>query len=290
MSKKLISLVLTAILAFGIFSAAEAAAQVSDVCTRVTASGTEGPLPPDTSADVKVAVASNFVDPAIDIAKEFVLIPAHASQSVLICENASGDLVNEIINRGNPYGYSIFFAANQEFAEQVAEAFSLTAFPYVAGIPVLYSVKLTVAEMYNSTTNKIDLDNVESLAEANPDTAPYGAAAVQIETSFLNQLAQLEPITTIYSNITLAFQAVQGEQMDAGFVAKSQICKFIPGAAFVEFPTTYDIPQYGSLIKLGGTTILPLAEDFKDFVLSPTIQTRLVNMWCYRAASTVKAK
>ncbi|MDR1577406.1 MAG: substrate-binding domain-containing protein [Deltaproteobacteria bacterium] len=281
--------VLTLTLLLTLFSSVGYAAL--DACSLVTSSGVTPNVPPSTAATLKMGVASNFYSPAIDVSQQFILEPTHTSDTVLVCHNASGALEEEI-TQGNTYNYSLFFSANLYFAEEVSESVygGGSPFLYTRGIPVLFSTNLSVADMYNSSTNKIIIGpgHVQSFAYANPLTAPYGEATVNILQEFLDQYDPIMNIATEYDNIGLTYDAILSGTKDAGIVSKAQICPHLSTANFVEFPSDYDVFQYGVLVKVGGT-VPTIASDYKDFVLTKTIQDRLVTNWCYRDTSGAKS-
>ncbi|MDR1085181.1 MAG: hypothetical protein LBP22_10085 [Deltaproteobacteria bacterium] len=253
-------------------------------CTIVSYSSQSSGLPPTTEASLKIAVATNFYEHGVDVVTQFLKDPVYSTATILVCHGSNSSFIQLLLSQGNIYNYSLFLSSDQDVADIVANAFALNAFHYASVINVLYSHKLSVPQMYNTSESKIILGtgNVETFAVTDPDVTSNSAATVRIENDFLDQKAELDSISIFYPSIKETYDSVYNEIKDAGFVEKNQICTILPSAAYVQFPANFDLPLYGTLVKID-TEIIPLANTLKDYLLSPAVQTRLVNS-CYRAA------
>jgi molybdate transport system substrate-binding protein len=254
-------------------------------------------VPPDATDPVTltIAVASNFFDPAQGVAQRYIN-DVDPDAVINVCSNASGILVREI-NGGNPAEYTLFLAANATFPDDITVPTSGGSFPYVKGIPVLWSNSITEAAMLQSAAVpggfQINPANVTSLVIANPADAPYGAAAQTILTA-INQW-YVSPATPpwrqdVEANVDLAYQDILNVTDVAGFVSKAQICPNLPlppTTGYHDFGSTYYFNQNGILINPGGgASADPVAQAYKDFLLQTDTQDYLITDWCY--ASTIR--
>ena len=121
---------------------------------------------------VNVAVAANFTDAANEIAAAFADATEH---DAVLSFGATGQFYAQI-TQGAPF--QVFLAADDERpALAVREGYAVdgTVFTYAIGQLVLYSAE--AGKVMGPETLKAD--NFQQIAIANPETAPYGAAAVQ---------------------------------------------------------------------------------------------------------------
>jgi molybdenum ABC transporter molybdate-binding protein len=271
---------LTALLSLGVYAA-------PDECADVSATGTVG------TPDSNISVASNLFRPAIALTREF-LQDNNYTNTIRVCHNASGTLVDEIVNHGNPSGYSLFLAADVEFAEDVnnSSVGGNGVFDYINGIPVLWSTTLTADQMYDSSVPEILFgdDNVSSLAVANTKNAPYGYTAIAIMEELGQFPTPAEQYIIYYDNVSLTYEAVLNGTDVAGFVSKAQICTSINPSDephYVEFLNNI-IPQAGTLINTTDGAADALASYFVTYLLGSKAQGILVDNWCY-APLTIKS-
>ena len=160
-----------------------------------------------------VASASNFSAAARDIAEQFTLNTGHA---VRIITASTGKLYAQITN-GAPF--DVLLAADAErpaLLEKSGAAVSGTRFTYALGELILWSRQL------DDCRGALDkLENLR-LAIANPDTAPYGAAAK----AFLLKAGLWEsvrPRLVIGENISQTLHFVASGNAALGFIARSQL-------------------------------------------------------------------
>lgn len=168
------------------------------------------------AAPVTIAVASNFVPAARELVAKFATDTGH---EVRISAGSTGKLYAQIVN-GAPY--DIFLAADkQRPALLEAEGFGVsnTRMTYAVGSLVLWSVNPDFDAV--SCRDYLEKPGRHHIAIANPDTAPYGAAAREylLETGLWEQVqAQL----VFGENIAQTLQFVATGNASLGFIAKSQ--------------------------------------------------------------------
>lgn len=168
--------------------------------------------------EVQVAVAANFTAPMRAIAEQFARDTGH--QAVLSF-GATGKLYAQISN-GAPF--EVFLAADAETParlENEALAVRGSRFTYAIGKLVLWSAQ----EAYVDAAGEIlKSDDFRHLAIANPQTAPYGAAAIEALKK-LGLMERLAPRFVQGENIAQAYQFVATGNAELGFVALAQVFK-----------------------------------------------------------------
>jgi len=247
-------------------SASAAWGQAATVCN----------IPADPAPTITIAVASNFYEPAQALASSFTAAGAPgAGKVVRVCHNSTKLLVNEIKAGGAPY--SLLLAANTAGPAEVKDAgkASELPFPYAYGVPVLWSASLSKDQLLSG--DKINKENVTSLAIGNPSLAPYGAAAELILTD-MQQWETPGGWISQYDNIALTKIAIQTGAQVAGFISKTQICPADTGGAYEEF-TSYALQQDG--VQIAGVDSTTTTVDFKTYLLSADVQNRLISEFCY---------
>ena len=280
-----------------LFAAAGAYAQFPASCPPNAPELSSSDVPPGgTGLNTKtIAVASNFFGPSQTMITNY--LGTVTSTTVTICEGATGDIVTYINN--NPGVIDAFFAADGAAAQFNSTLIdcedpleftpSRCAFAYAQGIPVFFgwvpgsgktntiadiSILLTQSGnpgfgsgVYFDSISDNSLSGfsfntaANDVAIANPATAPYGDAAVNI-LSFID--AGNTAIWDIQPNVTQTFNAVGGGSDYSGFVAKSQVCSMLdthqqaPLAdtiAYVEFPDSGPTQQTIQLTSNGASII-----------------------------------
>lgn len=168
------------------------------------------------AAEIKLAVASNFVQPAKDIVAEFEKDSGH---TVSMTPGATGKFYAQIVN-GAPF--DILLAADDETParlEKEARAVTGTRFTYATGRLVLWSPK---ADFVDDVGQLLKSGKFTYLAISNPKVAPYGLAAVQTMQR-MGVLSALEPKVVQGENIAQTYQFVVTGNAQLGFVALSQV-------------------------------------------------------------------
>jgi molybdate transport system substrate-binding protein len=169
---------------------------------------------PTRAETVSVAVAANFTAVAEQLAPMF---KAETGHEAIYSFGATGQLYTQI-SQGAPF--EVLLAADDERpALAVTEGLAVegTAFTYAIGGLALYSTSL-------------DLDDGEAvlrsgafdkLAIADPETAPYGRAALEILAA-LDLTEVVTPKLVTGENISQTLQFVESGNAELGFVAASQ--------------------------------------------------------------------
>jgi molybdate transport system substrate-binding protein len=200
------------------------------------------------AAEAQVAVAANFAEPIKAVAAVLEKTTGH---TLRISIGASGAFYTQIRN-GAPF--DVFLSADNERPEMLEKdglAQPGTRFTYAIGKLVLWSAKAGRVDDKGAVLKAADLGKV---AYANPRTAPYGAAAVQV----LDKLGRKDAITPKLvqgESIGQTFNFVKTGNADVGFVALSQVLsggQLKEGSMWVIPQANYDpILQDAVLLKRG---------------------------------------
>lgn len=165
------------------------------------------------SADVSVAVASNFMATAKQLAKDFEAMSGH---SVRITTGSSGKLFAQIQHSAP---YDVFLSADQDKPAKLIQlgfAAPGSQQTYAAGRLVLASRSHSSEPLSLSLlTNQ----SIKTLSVANPKLAPYGLAAQQA----LAELTDFPPRLIKGENISQAYQFLVAGSVDYALVALSQV-------------------------------------------------------------------
>ena len=178
--------------------------------------------------NVQVAVAANFAGALELISKAFEKETGH---KVLITSGATGKFYAQI-KAGAPF--ELFLSADSSTPQKLEEeGFTVpgSRFTYAIGRLVLWSSKPNFVDREGKI---LKVGNFEHLSIANPKTAPYGAAAIEIlEKKGLESRLQAKLVQG--ENIAQAHQFVVTGNAQLGFVALSQVYKngqLISGSAW----------------------------------------------------------
>ncbi len=168
------------------------------------------------AAELRIAVASNFIPTMQMLVKEF---EASSEHRITMITGSTGKHYAQIKN-GAPF--DMFFSADSEriaLLEQEGLLVSGTRFTYAQGKLVLWSPQ---PDLVDSEGQVLADKRFRHLAIANPQHAPYGVAAMQV----LQQAGlwqELQQNIVRGENINQAFQFVQSGNAELGFVALSQL-------------------------------------------------------------------
>jgi len=213
---------------------------------------------------VLVAVASNFSATAKELIKEFQSVSENELQ---ISSASTGKLFAQIEN-GAPF--DVLLAADAVRPERLAShglGVPDSRFTYAIGRLVLWSRDPKLGE--SACRQRLESLGSDRLAIANPDTAPYGAAARQM----LKQLGlwdRVRPRLVVGENITQTLQFVATGNASLGFVALSQISnENLPAAScsWVVAPTLHDAIEQQAIL-LNRATHNTGAREFLQFLRS----------------------
>jgi molybdate transport system substrate-binding protein len=212
--------------------------------------------------EIRIAVASNFIDAARQLASGFETESGH---HVVLISGATGKLYAQIRN-GAPF--DAFFAADVErprLLEQESRIVAGSRFTYAIGKLILWSPR---ADLVDPQGQVLHSDHFRFLAVANPLLAPYGRAARQV-LEHLGLQDTLRRRMVRGENIGQTFQFVKSGNAQLGFVATSQIHRDGNGGSSWKPPRTlYDpIEQQAVLLREN-----PATQDFLDYVRSSKAQ------------------
>ena len=168
------------------------------------------------AAQAQIAVAANFAAPIKALADRLTQTTGHTLRITL---GATGKLYAQIKN-GAPF--DAFLAANTEVPERLENEGLLvqgSRFTYATGKLVLWSSRPDRVDPGGLVLKRSDLGKV---AYANPKTAPYGAAALQVMDA-MGLSTTLAPRLVMGESIGQTYTFVFSGNADVGFVALSQV-------------------------------------------------------------------
>ncbi|MDE2371379.1 MAG: molybdate ABC transporter substrate-binding protein [Burkholderiales bacterium] len=176
------------------------------------------------AGEVQIAVAANFARPMAQIAEGFTAATGH---QVRISTGATGTLYSQIV-AGAPF--DILLAADQATPRKlVGQGLGVagSTFTYAIGKLVLYSAKPGFVDDQGAV---LAGGGFGHLAIANPQVAPYGAAALEVLRA-RGLLDKLSPKIVTAESIGQAYQFTASGNAELGFVALSQL--LVPGSKLV---------------------------------------------------------
>jgi molybdate transport system substrate-binding protein len=221
-------------------------------------------LSPSVFADtLQVAVAANFAGPMEAIASVFEKDTGHKAA---ISTGATGKFYAQIQN-GAPFEV-LLSADDATPAKLEAEKLAVpgTRFTYAIGKLVLWSAKPVFVDNEGKILGQ---GNFAHLALANPKTAPYGAAAVEV-LNHLGLFKSLEPKLVQGENIAQTHQFVNTGNAELGFVALSQVQKDgqLTGGSAWRIPAKLYSPLRQDAVVLANGKGKPAAEALLAFLKS----------------------
>ena len=215
---------------------------------------------------VTVAVASNFTTTLHDLAARF---EADSGQSVRISSASTGVLYAQITN-GAPF--DVLLAADAErprLLEASGHGVAGSRFTYAIGSLVLWSRDPALT----GVNCRAQLENLgqQRLAIANPDTAPYGAAARDTLMG-LDLWDRVQPQLVVGRNIAQSLQFVASGNASLGFIAGNQTLDQRLPRATCSWPVPAElhraIEQQAILLQRGAEN--PVASNFLSFLRNAT--------------------
>jgi molybdate transport system substrate-binding protein len=216
------------------------------------------------AGEVSVAVAANFAAPMARLGAAFAAATGH---TLKVSAGATGKFHSQIV-AGAPF--EVLIAADAETPKRLVgsgHAVPGSPFTYAIGRLVLWSPQPGLVDDQGAV---LASGRFRHLAIANPKTAPYGAAALEVlKARGLTQALTGRLVTA--ASIGQAFQFVSTGNAELGFVALSQVA--VPGPPVVGsqwlVPSTLhgEIRQDAVLLKAGEKN--PAAHALLDFLKSP---------------------
>ncbi|MDB5432505.1 MAG: molybdenum transporter, periplasmic molybdate-binding protein [Caulobacter sp.] len=213
------------------------------------------------AADVQVAVAANFAEPAKAIAAAF---KARTGNTAVLSFGSSGQFYGQIVH-GAPF--EVFLSADEErpkAAERDGFGVPGTRFTYAVGRLVLYSKTPGLVDARGAVLRGVKFDK---LAIADPSAAPYGVAAVETLRR-LGVYDAVRPRIVQGTSITQAYQFVDSGAAQLGFVALSQVIN-VPGGSRWLVPVGDHSPIVQQAILLFPGDKDPAARAFLAFLKTP---------------------
>ena len=213
------------------------------------------------AAEIRVAVATNFSETMRALVALFEQSSEH---TVLISAGSTGNHYAQIRN-GAPF--EAFFSADVErpmLLEQEGIAVANSRFRYAVGRLVLWSPR---ADFVDADGRVLETGAFRFLAIANPELAPYGAAAREVLMA-RNLWSSLQPKLVQGQDIGQAYSFVYTGNAELGFVAYSQLKKpadAIAGSYWM-VPENLHRPIAQEAVLLRD---VPAAREFVEFVKSP---------------------
>ena len=226
---------------------------------------------------------------ASDLQKAFPILAArfqldHNIKAIATFK-ASGQLTQQL-EQGAPF--DLFLAANRRFVEELAAKKIIdpaSVRPYARG-----SLVLVVNETSGVTIQGIDdlvRPEVKKIAIANPDSAPYGAAAKQaLQKAGLWD--KLQPKIVRGESVGQAFQYVESGNAEVGFVGRALLG--VKGIKAQEVDPAFYTPLVQVLGVVSASRRRSDASKFADFLLSDVGQGILADFGFSSPETSSKSK
>lgn len=235
---------------------------------------------PGSAAEVKVAVAANFTDAAKEIG---ALFEKATGDKVVFSFGATGQLYTQITQEAP---FEVFLAADQQRPKKaVTDGYAVpgSLFTYATGKVVLFSKDKDLVKGEET----LKAGKFDKIAIANPKTAPYGTAAVEVMQK-LGVYDALAPKIVQGNNIAQTYQFVDTGSAEVGFVALSQVINKDEGSRWIVPEKLYaTIAQDAVLLKRGADN--EAAKAFVTFLKGP--EARAVKLkYGYGVGAEVAAK
>lgn len=211
------------------------------------------------AAEVSAAVASNFTKPAEAIARAFT---DKTGDTVALSFGATGALYTQV-TQGAPF--DVFLAADTQRPQQALSdglAVEGTVFTYAVGNVVLYAPLIDVSD----GAAVLAAGGFQHIAIANPRTAPYGTAALEV-IGKLGLAEALAPKLVTGESISQTLQFVESGNAELGFVALSQVIDK-PATQVWRVPSDDHAPILQDAVLLRHGESNPAAAAFLGFLQS----------------------
>jgi molybdate transport system substrate-binding protein len=210
--------------------------------------------------DTNVAVAANFTEPAKEIAQVFESKTGHRA---ILSFGATGQFYTQIIEAAP---FQVLLSADQSTPKKLVDdglAVANSLFTYAVGKIVLFSSNTTLVTGEQTLREA----KFNTIAIADPATAPYGTAAVEAMKALGVYDALISKIVQ-GSNIAQTFQFVETGNAELGFVALSQVVAKQGGSRWIVPANLYSaIRQDAVLLRNGADSVA--AKAFLAFMKGP---------------------
>ena len=213
------------------------------------------------SSEILVAAAANLTDAFQELGKRFT---DRTGIRVVLSFGGTADLAKQIEN-GAPF--DVFAAADSVHVQALEQKGLITPGTrslYARGSLVLW---LPVGSTINvERLEDLDRKEIERIAIAKPDIAPYGQAAVETLRA-LKLWDQVEPKVVYGMNVSQVKQFVSSGNAEAGFLPRALVK---PGEGkFIEVREELHQPIDQALGVIKASEKQEAARRFADFVLGP---------------------
>jgi molybdate transport system substrate-binding protein len=213
---------------------------------------------------VSVAVAANVQFAMQQLKTQF---EKESGIEVDVSIGSSGKFTTQI-EQGAPF--DVFVSADVSYPTTLyKEGLADTPKVYANGLLVLWTAR---TDLKPATDCKLLLtDDVKKIAIANPKTAPYGVAAVEV-LKYYNLYDQVQPKLVYGESIAQTNQYITTQSADIGFTAKSVVLadEMKGKGSWVDVdPKAYGpIAQAAVVLKHGSDTNADAAQKFYNFLYS----------------------
>jgi len=211
---------------------------------------------------VQVAVAANFLGTMQLLVKEFERSSGHRAR---LSAGSTGKFYSQI-SAGAPF--DVLLAADHATPTRlIAEGHAVagSSFTYAIGQLVLWSAQ---ADLIDGRAAVLSGSRFRYLAVADPKTAPYGAAAIQVLHA-LGLLPALQPRLVVGESVGQAYQFVVTGNAELGFVAWSQVLAAGQRGSFWRVPPELHKPLLQNAVLLKAGAHNPAAAALMSFLTTP---------------------
>ncbi len=228
------------------------------------------------AGEVHVAVASHFASTMKALSIAFTAATGHVAQ---VSTGSTGKFYSQV-RAGAPF--DVLLAADQETpARLLKEGFAVpgSSFTYAQGQLVLWGASAGVVDGQGAV---LAGGQFKHLAIANPKTAPYGQAAMQVLQA-RGLLPALQSKLVTGESVAQAYQFVATGNAELGFVALSQVAPpgLAPRGSLWRVPPELYTPLRHDAVLLQRGATNPAALALLDFLKTPAART-LMQSWGYR--------
>jgi molybdate transport system substrate-binding protein len=207
------------------------------------------------------AVAANFAGAATALAQDFKTQSGH---DITLTTGSTGKLFAQII-AGAPF--DVLLSADAAIPAKLHAGGNGTPFAYAFGVLTLWAPNSPPEPDTTDAKTLLQSPEIRHIAIANPDLAPYGAAAKAALTAMgIND--QITGKIVMGQNIGQAFALVGSGAADAGFIAKSALPADATGFIWDVPPALYPpIQQDAILLRHGADNAA--AQGFLAYLKTP---------------------
>ncbi len=240
-------------------------AKSTEPTTDPTASGGTATDPPAEGTPVRIAGAANLVKVMEEIVPRF---EKQSGAKVDFIPGSSGKLAAQL-EEGAPF--DLFLAANVKFVDQATssgECLAASKKLYARGHIVMWSKEGARDEPPAKLDGLVD-EKYETIALAQPDQAPYGAAA-KAALEKLGVWSKIEKRVVYGTNIEDTMKLAESGNAEVALLALSQVIK--GKGKYVEVPDDLHDPLDQALAVCKNGKQQALAGKFVEFLATPEIQ------------------